>query len=91
MEQSQRDLGVITALMERFEKQRLPRVLRIREQVGGGEKLSSADLEFLEQVLADAKYVKPLIDKHPEYQQLAAQAIDLYHEIAALALKNEQA
>lgn len=89
--ESQKDLGVITALMERFEKERLPRALEIREKVGGGEKLSDLDLEFLERVLSDAKEYRPLVEEHPEYQKLVAKVVALYGEIAELAVQNEKA
>ena len=90
MKQSDKDQGIIVALVERFEKERLPRALEIRERVGKGEKLSEPDLAFLEQVLADTQDIKPFIDRNPEYRSLSVKAIALYHEIIDLALSNEQ-
>lgn len=90
MTEPSKDEGVIAVLLERFEKQRLPRALRLKEKVDGGEKLSAEDLAFLKDVLRDAGHVKPLVDKHPEYQDLVAKALHLYHEITEQALKNEQ-
>ncbi len=84
------DPGVISVLMERFEKQRLPRALSIKEKVDGGARLDNFDLAFLEEVLSDSTRVKPLLDRHPEYQKLAASVMHLYHEITAKALENEQ-
>jgi len=44
MEQSEKDVGIIAALMTRFEKNRLPRTERLLEKVNGGEKLSDAEI-----------------------------------------------
>lgn len=90
MDQSEKDLGVITTLLERLEKERLPRALALREEVAGGAKLGDMDIEFLERVLGDAQLIKPYLERHPEYQPLAAKVLDLYREITELALKNEE-
>ncbi|MCU7806432.1 MAG: hypothetical protein KZQ73_00965 [Candidatus Thiodiazotropha sp. (ex Semelilucina semeliformis)] len=89
MTDSNKDDGVITALLERFEKIRYPRALALKEQVDRGEKLSNSDIAFLERVISDAKEIQPLAIKHPEYQPLIAQAIHLYQEITKKALENE--
>jgi hypothetical protein len=84
------DDGVLFALLERFEKFRLPRVLEIKERVDRGEKLSEADIDFLEVVLEDADEARPYVDKHPELQSLYARTVGLYGEITEQALANEQ-
>ena len=90
MGQSQKDLGVITALMDRFENERLPRALEIRAKVGNGDKLSDSDVDFLDRVLNDVKNNKATLGKFPEYQGLIAKVVGLYHEIMDLAVKNEK-
>jgi hypothetical protein len=57
------DAGVISVLIERFEEQRLPRALEMKERVDQGEKLSDIDLAFLKEVFADARHMKTYIDK----------------------------
>jgi hypothetical protein len=84
------DEGVILALLERLNEQRLPRLLALKDKVDAGEKLADEDLSFLHQIVADAKLAKPVIDRHPKYQGLVAQVINLYSEISAKALENEQ-
>lgn len=81
--------GVIQALVERLEKIRLPIALQLLDKVNTGEKLSDRDIMFLENVLADAGKIKPLLDSHPEWQPLAARMLGLYNEITAKALENE--
>ncbi|MES9945030.1 MAG: hypothetical protein ABW080_08755 [Candidatus Thiodiazotropha sp.] len=84
------DEGVIATLLDRFEKQRLPRAIAIKNRVDAGERLSQADIDHLKLVFQDANQIQPLVAKNPEYEQLVAQAFHLYHEITDKALKNEQ-
>ncbi|MEA3273981.1 MAG: hypothetical protein U9Q81_01495 [Pseudomonadota bacterium] len=90
MNEPSQDVGLITVLLQRLETQRLPRALDIKEKVDRGEPLADFDIEFLEAVLADASKVKPLVDRHPEFESLVARVIHLYKEITDKALENEQ-
>ncbi|WP_455235268.1 hypothetical protein [Thiogranum longum] len=91
MTESSKDAGIIQVLAERFETQRLPRVLSIQEKVDAGGTLDKFDIEFLEEVFQDANTIKPLLDEHPEWQPLAAKMIALYKHITEKALENEKA
>ena len=86
-----KELGITMALMERFEKQTLPDLLWIKGRIDKGELLSDGDMEFLERISQNATDIKPLVDKQPEWQTLYARAINLYEEIIAKALENQQA
>ena len=90
MTQSSEDTGVILALMERFNEQRLPRALAIKKRVDQGECLSEPDIDFLDEVFRDASHVMPLVDKHPELESIATRAISLFKEITEKALENEK-
>lgn len=85
-----KETGILTVLMERLEKQRLPRILALKEKVDGGTKLDDADLDYIEKMLKDAKMAIPLIERHPKYQSLAAQLIDLYEDITDKGLQLEK-
>jgi hypothetical protein len=84
------DDGLIYVLMERFEKIRLPRALSLKEKVDGGGTLDDYDVAFLEEVFSDSNKIKPLLDRHPEYQELAARIVGLYKDITEKALENEK-
>ena len=86
-----KEAGIIQALAERLEKQRLPMALALKKKVDQGGLLNDADIAFLEEVFAGTAQLKPMLDAHPEWQELAARMIGLYGEITAKALENEQA
>ena len=90
MEESADELGTIYALMVRFEKQRLPRLLELKKRVDEGGVLSESDSKFMFQVTLDAQRSKRLIDRHPEWHKFCSEVIHLYEEIAEKALDNEK-
>lgn len=90
MDSTSADQGMLTVLVERLEKQRLPRALALKEKVDRGETLSDYDISFLEEVFTDSTNIKPLVERHPEYQTLAGKITSLYREITEKALANQQ-
>jgi hypothetical protein len=84
------ELGAIYALIDRFEKQRLPRLLELKKRVDKGEVFSESDILFMYQVTLDAQRSKRLIDRHPEWQEFCAEVIHFYEEIVEKALENEK-
>ncbi len=90
MTEPSHDAGILTALMERLEKHRLPRALAIKEKVDRGERLDERDIDYLEKIIADAQQVLELVDNHPEYQELYARVAGLYEDVTSKALENEQ-
>lgn len=83
------ELGISEVLIERFERDRLPRLLKIKEHVDNGRVLEETEIGFLQQVLQDAQKNQGLVDSLPECRDLFTQVIHLYHEITAKALENE--
>ena len=90
MKDSSEDTGVILALIDRFNKQRLPRMLELKKRVDGGETITETDVRFLEEVFESANSALPMADKHPDLQPLASRAISLFKEITQKALENEK-
>lgn len=91
MTDTSKDAGLIQVLAERLETQRLPRTLDLKEKVDRGETLNEFDIQYLEEVFQDAQEIHPLVERHPEWQDLAARLAHLYKEITEKALENEKA
>lgn len=90
MSETPQDTGLAMVLLERLEKQRLPLALEMKEKVDRGERLEDFELRHLQEMLSDANQVKALVERHPEYQDLAARVLGLYSEITRKALENEK-
>ncbi|MCU7799754.1 MAG: hypothetical protein KZQ70_06330 [gamma proteobacterium symbiont of Lucinoma myriamae] len=83
--------AVLATLLDRFENQRLPRLLEIKNDVDQGETLGDFEIQFLEQIVKDAKqnerYLQTADD---ELKALMMKVMALYNEITKKALENEQ-
>lgn len=89
MTDTSKDSALIQVLVDRLEKIRLPIALELKEKVDRGELLNDREIEYLEEVLGDVGKIKPLIDRHPEWQGLVGQMANLYNDITTKALENE--
>jgi len=85
------DAGVIQVLLYRFNEQRLPRALLMKEKVDRGETLEKFEVDSLADILTDVRALHPLLERHPEYEELISKALSLYKEITEKALANEKA
>lgn len=91
MDEQEKDLGLITTLVKRAVEVRLPRAEALKAKVDAGEVLDEYDLAFLKDVFEDARTIGPLVEHHPEYQDIGMRMLGLYKHITAKALENEQA
>ena len=90
MASTERETGLVEVMVRRLEEQRIPRALELNAKLDRGEGLNDFDLDFLEEALEDATRTMAFIDKHPEWQGLAARLINLYKEITTKALAHER-
>lgn len=91
MTEASKDLGVAIVLLQRLNEETLPKALEIKARLDRGERLDHWDIDFLRELSKRAEEIKPLVDKHPEYQEVYAQVVHLYKQITDVALANEQA
>lgn len=86
-----KDKMVIATLLERLQKQRLPRLLDIRDKVDQGDKLDDYEMEFLEEVFTDARENEHYLEAADnDLKELFMKVLSLYKEITQKAMENEQ-
>ena len=90
MDQQQHDTGIIIVLLQRFEKQRLPRIVAMEQRLNNGDNLSEFDIAYLSESLHDARKLLPYLDRHQEYRPLFAKVMHYYKEITDTAVSNEK-
>ena len=60
-------------------------------QVDAAGHLHGVEIEYLEQVIADAQENRALVERNPEWKDVHGRVIGLYNEITGKALENEKA
>ena len=88
--QEKKDQGMIMVLLERFNKQRLPRAKVLKKKVDAGELLNDQDLALIKEVQNDSRQVRTLLARHPEYQELAAEILDMWNKIIEKDMENRK-
>ncbi len=84
------DAGIIQVILDRFEKQRLPRMSEIKQRLDQGNKLNEFEIEYLSEAMHDARALLPFIERHPEYEPLLSRVFHFYKIITDEALDNEE-
>ncbi len=90
MDQKEKDKGMIMVLLERFNKQRLPRALALKEKADSGELLDDYDHKYIKELQKDTSEVMLIIERNPEYKDLAANIINLYKQIIEKDTENQK-
>lgn len=90
MNHSLNDTGIILVILDRFERQRLPRIIKIKQSLDDGNCLSVLEIEHLSEALNDARILLPYLDRHQEYKPLFAKVIHYYKIVTDKALANEE-
>lgn len=83
------DAALLSVLMERYEKQRLPRAQALKARVERGEPLTDFDIHFLKDVSDSINGIKSFLVRHPGCCGLATQLLNLCTDIAKQGLAQE--
>jgi len=81
MNVEEKDKGVISVILKRFEHERYPRMQVLKAKVDEGAVLDSKDLIYLKQVLSEVHQLLDIITRHPEYAALVKGGLLMYEEI----------
>jgi hypothetical protein len=84
------DTGIIQVILERFEKQRLPRMIEIKQRLDDGNTINEFELEYLSEAVHDARALLPFLERNPEYEPLLSRVFHYYKIITDEALGNEK-
>jgi hypothetical protein len=92
MDTPDKDLGIVSVLLKRFEEERLPGIMSIKKKVEAGETLDDGEIEFLSRFFEQARAngLWQLLERHPEYQHLAASVFSTCRRIVEQDLENER-
>ena len=75
------NIGAIHVLLERLNRQRLPRATKLRDKVARGECLSTYDTEYIEKAIEEGEQATRLTASYPQYQQIVNAMTTLYADI----------
>jgi hypothetical protein len=86
------DMGVISVLLDRTVKYRLPRLKALKEKVDRGEALNDIDVQFLHTAIENARQLRSdgLIERHPELLPIVGEMLHLYTYVTGKAVEIEQ-
>jgi hypothetical protein len=86
------DFGVICLSLKDLETEGMPMILSMRDKVQRGERLSDADIDYLERVIhvAETYGWGRLLQHHPEFTKVAFEVFSSYGQIIDRALENEK-
>ena len=85
-----RELGIVQAVLKDFNENKLPRVLDIKRRVDNGEKINSDDINLLDDLIEMSQGSEKFVEDHPDFAELIVRAADLYHYISSKALEIEK-
>ena len=90
MNDTNKNKVMMSVLLERMAKRRLPRLIDIREKLGENKKLDRYDIEFLEKVFRETQENQHFIENAEEQlKTICLKIMSLYKEITEKALENE--
>jgi len=84
-----KELGVVQVVLERYNREWLPSLLAMRKNVDQGQVLGERDRKLLGDAMREATGAKQFVARHPEYARLVESATHLYEYIQEKSAANE--
>ncbi|WP_421870326.1 hypothetical protein [Motiliproteus sp.] len=88
---SARQQATISALIQRFNHERLPRIQAMQRRVHQGERLGEMEILYMERVIRDLRRNQAKALGNPRFEALLSKVVALYVEVTDAALENERA
>ena len=85
---SEKELGVVQVVLERYNREWLPALLDMRKKVDRGETLDDRELSLLSKAIEEARGGATFAKSHPEFKSLIDRATALYDHIEARNKEN---
>ena len=85
---SEKELGVVQVVLERYNREWLPALLDMRKKVDRGETLDDRELSLLSKAIEEARGGATFAKSHPEFKSLIDRASALYEHIEARNKEN---
>ena len=86
---SDKELGVVQAVLERYNREWLPVLLEMRAKVDSGGILNERESSLLGKAIEEARGGAAFAKSHPEFKSLIEKATALYDHIAARNKEND--
>ena len=85
---SEKELGVVQVVLERYNREWLPALLDMRKKVDRGETLDDRELSLLSKAIEEARGGATFAKSHPQFKSLIDRATALYDHIEARNKEN---
>ena len=85
---TEKELGVVQVVLERYNREWLPDLLEMRAKVDRGETLDEREASLLSKAIEEARGGATFVKSHPEFRTLVDRATSLYDHIVAKNREN---
>lgn len=83
--------ATLSALIQRFNHERLPRIQAMQIRVHKGERLGEMEILYMERVIRDLRRNQAHARGNPRFEELMSKVAALYADVTVSALENERA